>query len=336
MKSDLGLEALARIQALDAEKPVSDFRRVWLDGNTLPGRDEALAWMREGLGAAPEAVAFDLDFADPYRVSKEQWSKPSWESKVHRLQGYRWRSIDAEHRAAVHETPSDSPMRALGLLVCMMAESFGREWAEQGHLFVLTGEIPTLRPVVAVSLRSTKPRLRTLSGPLSEEIALFMRPQATTADVTVAYQAAQRRLYEVLDLAPRERIKPMQSQRMRDLAVFGARVLREEFPTWQDARAAFLAEYPDEPSYRDGSTQGTFRRDVRTAYKRVTGLELDFRPTKAKGTGPTAILQLGEHVVTIPAQPAASRLMTQEDVDAAIEAAIAAKRGEQEGGGANG
>lgn len=293
MKRDLGLEALARIQALDAREPAERFRRAWLRSALLPGRDAAAAWIRDRLGASPEAATFSLFFNDPYTVSREQWRKAR----------YTWESVNADGESlAHHETREDCPMRALGLLVCRLAEAFGREWAEQGHLFVLTAEIPTLRPVVFVGVRDTTGSLRRVCGLLSEEIALFVRPQATTADVTTAYQLAQQRLYEVLSLAPRERIKPMTSERMRDLAVFGARIMFEEFPTWQDARARYEEEYPTDTTYRHSGGQGTFRRDVRAAYKRVTGMDLDFMP-KRKGAIPTATIRLGEHEVTIQAKP---------------------------------
>ncbi|MDP2402189.1 MAG: hypothetical protein Q8M66_09430, partial [Actinomycetota bacterium] len=275
MPDDYGLQALAQLQALDARERVQRFRDEWMDGAPLADVDAALAWMVDHLGAPAETHTLGPCFNKTYDQTLERW----------RQSGFYWAAKDSRGEPIVYIPSKDrtSPMRRLGSLVCFLGEAFGREWVDQGAMFVLADRVPELRAATFVARHEVLSREpRDVSGPLSQEIVLFVRPQATLADVSETYRRAQERLIGAARLQPRERIKPMTSPRMRDLAVLGGRIAIGAFDSWADALAVYESEHADDPTYHDGN-KGRFRRDVRTAYKRVTGLDLDFQPDK-RGT----------------------------------------------------
>ncbi len=253
MADDLGLSALAKIQALEASPRAVDFRREWLGGETLADSGAATGWLRDKLHSDADRFIVSPYVADPV----------SW-------------SCYATDMRANNVTPAeDSSVWALGVAVRKLALAFGREWLEQGPAYMLADVVPTLEPVrTAYEGCGDVEGLPRVSGPSSYQVVLTIRPQATIADVTSAYQASLNRL----PMAPRERAKPMSSPRMAELAVIGARAYLLEFNSWQEARAVYNSENTMETAYVDGDKQGQFRRDVRLAYKRVTGLDLDWKP----------------------------------------------------------
>lgn len=306
MTDNLGLEALVRIQALDARNAVDDFREERTLGGPLDEAD-ATSWMRAKLGAPSEAVMFGLHLEHHLDPSRKRW----------RDQGGIWRaSTGAGEEVGQYPTDKGSAMRELGSLVCAFGEAFGREWLADGALFVLADRLPRLKAASFLGKRNRQEGgLRNVSGPLSEELVLFVRPQATLADVTAEYQRAQRRLAG-LPPSVRERIKPIGSPRVRDLAVLGARIARGEFANWATAMACYNAEHSAETNadnneyddaYRKSKTDRTddpskirrFRKDVREAYLRVTGLSIDWQPARRGGL-PEAVADIGGESVRIP------------------------------------
>ena len=293
MPNDLGLEALAHIQALDARKRAHKFRNDWLEGRPMPSQECGVAWMREQLGAPQEAQLIGLNFTETLDMSLARWKQG----------GCKWGAkSDSGRILGLFPTKRPSAMWELGVLVCILGEAFGREWINQGAAFVLANAVPVLSPVPdwwgVHKVRTGG--LRNVSGPVSDEIVLFIRPQATFADVTTAYRHAQERIWEAVRWAPRERVKPMTSERMRDLAILGGRVALHDFATWQDALDTYESEHPSETTYRDRNI-GRFRRDVRMAYERVTALELNFQPDR-RGTAPEVRMHWREQSASSPAQ----------------------------------
>jgi hypothetical protein len=319
MGDNLTLEALARIQALDASQVVTRFRDKWTGGAALEKR-EAIPWMRQHLGA-PHA-ATDLSVPLQYHVepSRNAWVRDGgiWQA-----------SSEVGDEVGTYRTSSNSAMRALGNIVCALGESFGREWMADGALFVLSDRLPVLRAASYLGLRKQQEGgLRNVSGPLSEEMIIFVRPQATIADVGDEYQRALRRLTGAPSES-RERNKPVGSPRVRDLAVLGARIARGEFASWPAAMANYNLEHNAaadqgdneyDDSYRisssdredDPSKIRRFRKDVREAYRRVTGLTIDWQPARRGGL-PEAILNLDGKTQRIPTAKNVER--AESDVD---------------------
>lgn len=332
MADNLSLQALARIQALDARNVVAGYRLKWTGGVALEAR-AAIAWMRDQLGAPAEAVRFEPRFDNPLAPSLASW----------KASGADWLAYPETGEPVVCRTALSSAGRDLGELVCALGAAFRREWIGAGAMFVLTGALPVLDAVSFLYVqRRQEGGLRNVSGPLSDELVLFVRPQATLADVTDEYQRAQRRVAELTATAPRERTKPIGSPRVRDLAVLGARIALGDFASWAAAMDCYNAEHgapvdlgdnEQDVTYADEGTRGRFRRDVRAAYQRVTGLDIDFQPDRRGGL-PVGVLRSAGETVRVPtarnAQEAAP-ILTEEDYRAVLEAVLEAKSHDERG-----
>jgi hypothetical protein len=272
MTENLGLVALARIQALEVRPEAEEFRAKWLTGQALDA-DDVVAWLRRELGAGPDEDRFDV---------------------LPREVGYLWCGFPsafagtAEGQVA-YDVESE-PLDDLASTALGWRERYG--WTLWSALaFALADVDPVILAVEARLSRSLSTARYGVSGPLSERITLVCRPQATRAEVATAYQEAQRHLLRSVTLAPRERTKPMTSPRRVDLAVVGGRIFLGEFGTWAEAMATYNIERPKEKAYREdqyhGRTQqsakGRFRRDVRDSFRQTTGLDLDFKPDRRGG-----------------------------------------------------
>lgn len=272
MSENLGLVALARIQALEARPCAEAFRAKWLAGRTL---DEAGAvdWLRRELGAECDHDHFGV------HVDKE--GNPAWRSGP-----------------AAGELGGLSSNR--GIASDELAEaSFGwverYGWASWDALLFALADIQPVIAAVECSWRQSWGPFDGVAGPLNERIVLTCRPQATVADVTRAYQEAQRGI-RLEAMAPRERTKPMTSSRRVDLAVMGGRVCLGEFESWAAAMSAYNAEHANntenvDASYWAADQKGRFRRDVRDSFKQATGLDLDFQPDR-RGLPPILSLEV--------------------------------------------
>lgn len=329
MADNLSLQALVRIQALDAREVVGEYRERWTGGAPLAKHD-ATAWMRHELGAS-NAASFALRFDNPLWPTWREW----------KASGCKWAACDdLGAEVSTYASAPHSAMHALARLVCGLGHAFGREWIDGGAMYVLSDVLPVLEAVSYVWVGSRQEGgLRNASGPLSGELVLLLRPQATLADVNDEYRRAQRKV-----AGPRARTRPIGEPRTRDLAVLGARVALGDFTSWPAAMDAYNAEHSDplggddnelDVHYRDPSDpvkQGLFRRDVRAAYRRVTGMDVDFRPGKGGGL-PTCTTVVDGEAVCIPtgrnALPVV-RLDSEEEYRAAIADVFAAKQKEGE------
>lgn len=230
-----------------------------------------------------------------------------------RAQAFRDKWLDgmviprSEVQAWLEEHPVDSPA---GVELCELAESlnedFGPGWRSGAAHFILADVTPELMSVSAKVERyfRSPEHLRgapVLSPPVRSEIVLRCRPETTDRDLLAAYEAAQTEALAELSIAPRERARPVTSLRTRDLAVFGARVVLEEFACWGEALSAYLREYPEEAAttfsgeQTETENEGRFRRDLRRSYKQVTGFDLDWKP-KRGGGAPTLTAQPPDRV----------------------------------------
>lgn len=308
MSNDLGLRALARIQAMEALPLAKDYRRKWLDGATLPDRAVADEWMREQSGAPAGAHSFQVRELDR-QLQADLQQEDAWGCAVTHEDGDdEFMEPLADRRPAMH---------ALRALVRTLAHDFGREWLYEGPYYVLCGSVPMLRPVTPsydIRPRVEQHRGAFLSEPFATEIILYCRPQATTSDVTHAYQAMQRLTARALSVGPRERIRPVTNERTAELAVFGARIATGEFSTWHAAMIAYSAEHPGDTTFRSAKDHGRFRRDVRRAYQAVTGLDLLWTP-KRNGTLPAVSARVYSddfEIANIRIQPARRARATTE------------------------
>jgi len=306
MADNLSLEALVRIQALDARNAVQQYRDKWTQGTPLSEAD-AISWMRAELSAPSDALTFGISLEHHIDPSQKRW----------REQGGFWQANSGEGKElGKYGTDRGSAMDELGGLVFALGTAFGREWLADGALFVLADRPPKLKASSFIGKRNRQEGgLRNVSGPLSEELVLFVRPQATLADVTAEYQRAQRRLAGTPP-SVRERVKPIGSPRVRDLAVLGARIALGEFSDWTAAMERYNDEHNAETdsgnneydaAYRistEGGADGPskvrrFRKDVRDAYLRVTGLAIDWQPARRGGL-PEAVAVFGDESIRIP------------------------------------
>ena len=269
MAENLSLVALARIQALEAAPSAEAFRETRLAGGSLDA-GEVVAWLRSELGARTDEDCFDVSAAEDGTYL--------WSAGAAAHEGMGWRPY----------SPEGAATDDLAALAVRWSELYG--WTSaQTFAFALGDEVPVLLAVkwnVSLSARVG----REVSGPLSQRIRLECRQHATTDEVAHAYREAQARARAIEGMQPRIRSKPITSQRSVGLAVMGARVLLGEFASWVDARTAYNAAFPDEPAYTSAAAQGLFRRDVRDAYRRVTGLTLGWQPDR-KGEAPKAVLK---------------------------------------------
>jgi len=162
-------------------------------------------------------------------------------------------------------------------------------WDEQPALrFVMGGAnqivIPAMRVQVRSELRIGATRDRTpAASPYLSEIVLRCRPQVTKKQVADAYDQARRSLLLESGIEPGERNRATTSARTRDLAILAFRIHLGTFASWRAAFDGYALESPGDasqyqPKYGGPVRIGTFRRDVRNAYERVTGWELVWRP----------------------------------------------------------
>lgn len=299
---DLGLEALAQIQALEARPAADAFRVRWLGGEPLPDGSAAHEWLkRQMIAELPDTGIRDTDVlqSGPYIAAVKFGTRGQIESQ--RVAWYfRWeRNIrDSDTSAGIAgvgisyepvlDPPEGTALHELGQLAADFSRDFGQEWLSQTVPFVLLGTVPVLQAVAVDSggLSRRKGTGPVLSSPMrSPEVLLRCRVQATNADVSGAYQTAQRRLLSGIGIGARERTRPVTSPRTRDLAVFGAHVALGEYASWGAAMLAYSKAYPDDETYTGPGDHGRFRRDVRRAYQTVTGFDLTWTP-KQDGTPP--------------------------------------------------
>jgi hypothetical protein len=313
--ADLSLEALARIQALDAEPLAQAFRDKWLDGVTFTSEEEAIAWMQSVAGPTrPNELVFRIRLsAQESRAEMERWIGKSPGDQGTMQREWAERTLD-EHRGALISDYKLAPVKptieyrevdsprgyehafwaepgtALADLAELMAllENKYRWDARQAIRYVLGGGEPVI-PLLAVSTRSELRLGAALdrgchaSSPYLSEIILRCRPQATKKQVAEAYDEARRTLLTDALIEPGERNRATTSERTRDLAVLAFRIHRGDFTDWHDAFTTYRAQTPQDAREYVSTTSGkprmgTFRRDTRNAYRRVTGHELIFRP----------------------------------------------------------
>jgi hypothetical protein len=273
MADNLGLVALARIQALEARPRAGEFRKKWLAGRVL-GEAGAVAWLLGEFNVAP---------ADTEWFTVEVTST-----------GYRWRSWTSAR--GVHpwdpqggtEATNDLATLAVGWVqrygwTSPAAVAFGLADVEPEIVAVKWDREHSVMPCPGAP---GNPSFEIIA-PFNERIILTCRPQATLAEVARAYQEAQRSL-RLEAMVPRERTRPMTSPRRVDLAVIGGRICSGEFESWTAAWDAYGDEHeastenPD-PTYKEPHTKGRFRKDVRDSFKQTTGLDLDFQPNRQGG-----------------------------------------------------
>jgi len=294
MADHLELEALARIQAEEARPETEAFRTRWLDGAAFTNWRQALSWSLEQLDAPGDVIRVSLHIPSSLDTRYTLAVGPTPLAVRHDM--YEWVGFDVGGNVCARYQPEKGAMRDLGGLTALLSLRY--RWPVSSTLrFVLCDEAPELEPVTAQKTHqyAQMPQNKGVpdnlglysyvTGPYSEEILLRCRPQATTSDVKAAYQEARRRLFDEPRITPLERIRPMTSPRVRDLAVLGGLIALGRFKTWGDAYRAYQAKHPEDRTYRKQPTPnaGLFRRDVKAAYLKATGCILDFKPVKEGG-----------------------------------------------------
>lgn len=284
MRQDLGLQALAEIQAREAQPIAQVFRNKWLDGGYFEDTEGADAWLRTLIdGDQTTAGRVQLWYRPPFAADGRLWTSNggSWSSDEHAV------------------------LRDLADTALALSSAFGWEWYEQTSDYVLANLTPCLQLVRADILDLEYEGTAPLVSGSIPGIQLTIRPQATMADVTLAYREALGFLYGRRKLGPRERIRAMSSERTRDLAVIGGRIALGDFASWADALETYRKEHPTDSTYHrphEPPDKGLFRRDVRRSYAQATGQSLDFQPDRQKskaatvsytlrGTDPTQVLE---------------------------------------------
>lgn len=300
---DLGLEALARIQAMEAEVLADEFREEWLEGERLESWSEAVTWIRSmAVAEAPSTLqpTFEVprlpaitsaDHSDPQR--RRQWldewldANPETSPRILMHEGPQYAVFEllSEDGALIDRQyiQPESALESLQGLCEKLSDLYG--WSRhQGQMFILLGTIPVLEPI-RVQIRTTRQlgtASRLAAGPNSTEIVLTVRPQATQQSVANAYEAARTEMLTgIFELPAGLRNKPITSTRTRDLAILGGRIVRGDFKTWDEARASYMHEFPEE-EFHYAENMGRFRRDCKAAFLKVTGLKLDWQPQKRK------------------------------------------------------
>lgn len=229
-------------------------------GHTPQPRDlalEALAQI-QAMDAAPQAAAFRQEWMHGRPVKH-------WTTRVH------WRGSREAHAALTE-----------------LADSFAARYAwthNQADAFILSDIHPVLLPYsVSVERQAPADRDNPATSAWTNEIVIRVRPQVTKKQVADAYEAQRRVILEAQGVEPGERNRATTVERTRDLAVLGYRVWRGDFSKWREAFDTYAVEHPEDAdlyvSPRTGRVQvKTFRRDLRNAYARVTGLDLYLRDT---------------------------------------------------------
>lgn len=179
------------------------------------------------------------------------------------------------------EGASAQALARLASLVEVLVSRY--RWPKKAaEAFVLRGQTPRLRLYERDVLRTfsdAMPSGNPATSPMTDEIVLRVRPQATKEEVAEAYDEVRRQMYYKTG----KRKRPIGLPRTRDLAVLGYRIWRGDFESWRAAFASYAAENPADASTfcapgTDTVDMSLFRRTTRTAYKTVTGCTLDFRP----------------------------------------------------------
>jgi hypothetical protein len=323
--SDLALEALATIQALDAEPVAQAFRDKWLDGAKFSDEAAAVAWMQSVAGAPfPLEVVFRIPVSNDEARQRAQAEIGKSNEERAALRESWARDLLREHEAAlvsrymltpvpetirfaeaesaggeVHQFWADERTALADLATTVQGLVKTYRWDEQQAMRFVLGAanqiaIPAMRVQVRSELRIGATRDRTpAASPYLSEIVLRCRPQVTKKQVADAYDQARRSLLLESGIEPGERNRATTSERTRDLAVLAFRIHLDTFASWRAAFDAYALESPGDaseyqPKYGGPVRIGTFRRDVRNAYERVTGWELVWRPDlREPGSGGT-------------------------------------------------
>lgn len=197
--------------------------------------------------------------------------------------------LPAGHGGVWRDKADAKALRALGKAAESLRAVFG--WTErQASDYLLCGTPPNLELIkVLVGRREPGEPGNPAASLFTNTIILECRPTATKAEVAEAYEQMRRLFLTRAGVEPGERNRKTSAPRTRDLAVLGYRIWRGDFESWQDAYWAYELEHPEDAGeYRSSSGAvwtKTFRRDVRNAYERVTGLDLVFRPGMADEGG---------------------------------------------------
>jgi hypothetical protein len=298
--SDLALEALAKIQAMEAEADAVEFRDKWLGGAVFPDWAHAIEWIRlqkpteeprelQLLFTVPRNVpvsAEDLADKTSRRAWMERWleQNPDAAPTIIQTLGPNFEVFDLlDQEGKLLDRQYIEPGSGLEALVNLGKSLCSRyRWKlHHAHMFILLDTTPVLDPIrVQVRARVGLGTQAYRAGAFSCEITLHVRPQATQQAVANAYEEARRSTFEgTFGIAAGERIRPITSPSTAALAILGGRIARGDFASWDEARAAY-AESSGETKYLGVDAMGQFRRDTRAAFKKVTGLTLDFQPTK--------------------------------------------------------
>lgn len=301
---DLGLEALAALQAMEAEVDAQAFRDRWTSGRPFADWPTAVAWIRSQNpkpADVPQRLRFEFevprlspisgeDHAAP--VSRRQWMDEWLAANPDAIPailgpegpGYEIFDVIAEdgQLAERQYIAPNSALKALQAVCTTLEERYGWQPA-QAQFYVLLGTVPVLASI-RVSRRTrmelggdTHP-----AGAFSSEIILEIRPQTTQQAVGNAYEAAREEMLTGLfGLPTGQRNKPISSPRTRDLAILAGRIVRGDYATWEEARSDYIERCPEE-GLTYAEDMGRFRRDTRAAFLKITGVQLDWQPMKRK------------------------------------------------------
>ncbi len=253
---------------MEAADAACEFRNEWLDGEVLPDWPAATLWLRDQRPPEPEVTGEVNKTLEPFYVLDEEGTPidkmfvegTSVFGELTRVcerlaWAYAWTTIEVQQFVLLGRTPELKSVRA------------------EGTYTALLGVTPTPG-----------------RSPWAAEIVLTCRPQATMDEVAACYQAKRRQMLEgALGEKLGARNRAITEERTRDLAVLGARVWHGEFSSLEGVFEAHLDKYPTEMSL----SMKTFKRDLRWAFKRVTGYPLSLPRPKAKdGTvGPDRMKQ---------------------------------------------
>lgn len=247
-------EALARVLAALAsrDKSVARFRREVLRGRLLePGR--VTTWVRrhaqrEGpptfrrivpveRGGTPLPTPFG--FVEEQALYLEAWDDDGLSRNVPiREDGVLWR---------------------LKKLCKWLGEEYS--FAEpDGVAFILSGRMPTA-PRARAGF-SVAPRL-----PARSFVRMDVNPRVSPREVADLYATMRGRLLRLMDLGSRSRAMTVQHA---ELAIFAA---EQEAKSWDELRHRWNAAHPE----REFVDVRRFIRDVRAAYRRVTGEPLNWK-----------------------------------------------------------
>jgi len=262
------LEALAAIQAIEAAPLVREFREQWLP-------EGLLAW--DNVQIASWVLRHGTSAEDVEDKPAERSGSPVLEFQER---------DDAGELAGVHWLDA-RPGTAIGDLRAVVRELERLYlWSQQEAIaFALSNAAP-IRETVCGSLTITRRIGVGGSTPAStlmtQEIVLRCRLQATQKAVAAEYERLRRLAFEREGLEPGDRNRSTSSERTRDFAILGARIVAGCFGSTAEAVRAWLSEHPEDRLVfcdSDGELlpTGRFRLEVKRAYSRITGHDIDFR-----------------------------------------------------------